>query len=257
MACLNRGIVALVAFVWFFSRVSFQMFLQSACMNGCKVALVAFVRFLARVSFQMSPQMACLNRCIVALLAFVWFFSRVSFQMSLQIAGLNRCKVALVAFVRFDSRMNFQMRPQIACLNRCILAFRGSVHHSNKLLTEYFCVVVVEFWRFLLSLFLLTMTRFEILPKSPSQSIKKQTGDSFVSCYKLSTALTAQGPSLSLWTQNILVYTFCQTTFSQPNSQFLPTPLLLPSCTLCSLEFRWQSLCTLKVSRSQNKIVNP
>ena len=168
----------------------------------------------------MSLQIADLKRCKVTLVAFVRFDSRVSFQMPPQIACLNRCIVASVAFVRFFSRANFQIRPQIACLNGCIVAFRGSVHHSNKLLTELFCVIVVEFWRFQLLLFPLTMTRFEILPKFPSQSIKKQGVDSFVSCYKLSTALIAQGPSLSLWTQNILLYTFCQTTFSQPSSQF-------------------------------------
>ena len=43
--CLNRCIVALVAFVWFFSRVSFHMSPQMACVYGCKVALVAFVWF--------------------------------------------------------------------------------------------------------------------------------------------------------------------------------------------------------------------
>ena len=43
IACLRRSIVALVAFVWFFSTVPFQMYPQSACLWGCIVTLVAFV----------------------------------------------------------------------------------------------------------------------------------------------------------------------------------------------------------------------
>ena len=38
IACLYRGKVALVAFVWFFARVSSQMCPQIACLNRCKVA---------------------------------------------------------------------------------------------------------------------------------------------------------------------------------------------------------------------------
>ena len=42
---LYRGIVAFIAFVHFLSRVIFQMFLQMVCLNRCIVALIAFVRF--------------------------------------------------------------------------------------------------------------------------------------------------------------------------------------------------------------------
>ena len=39
----------LVAFIWLFSGVSFQMCSQSACMRGCKVTLVACVRLFSTV----------------------------------------------------------------------------------------------------------------------------------------------------------------------------------------------------------------
>ena len=68
-----------------------QMSPQIICPNRCNVA---FVRFFSRVSFQMCPQIACLYRCIVALIAFEQFFTWGSFQMFTQIACLNRCKVA-------------------------------------------------------------------------------------------------------------------------------------------------------------------
>ena len=45
IACLRGGIVALVAFVWFFSAVYFQMFSQIACPRKDIFTLVAFVYF--------------------------------------------------------------------------------------------------------------------------------------------------------------------------------------------------------------------
>ena len=44
---------------------------QSACIIGCIVALVAFVWFFSTVSFQMCPQMAPVRRQIFTLVAFV------------------------------------------------------------------------------------------------------------------------------------------------------------------------------------------
>ena len=41
----SRYRVTLVAFVWLFAAVSFQMCLQSTCLRGCKVTLVAFFLF--------------------------------------------------------------------------------------------------------------------------------------------------------------------------------------------------------------------
>ena len=70
---------------------------QSTCIRRCKVALVAFVRFFTTVSFQMCPQMTCLRRCIVTLVTFVWLFSTVCFQMFLQMACVRGYIVTLVA----------------------------------------------------------------------------------------------------------------------------------------------------------------
>ena len=65
--------ITLVAFVWLFPTVCFQMSPQVACLRGCKVALVAFVSLFSIVGSQMSPQIACLRGCIVALVAFFYF----------------------------------------------------------------------------------------------------------------------------------------------------------------------------------------
>ena len=71
---MNRTIVALVAFVWPFSTMYFQMCPQSACIRRGIVTLVAFVWLFSTVRFQMSPQSACMRGWIFTLVAFVWFF---------------------------------------------------------------------------------------------------------------------------------------------------------------------------------------
>ena len=58
---------------WFFSTV-FSNVPSIACLNGCKVALVAFVWLFSTVRFQMSPQIACPRGCKVALAAFFCLF---------------------------------------------------------------------------------------------------------------------------------------------------------------------------------------
>ena len=55
IACSRRCIITLVAFVWFFSPVRFQMFPQIASPRGCKITLVTFVWFFSSVYFQMYP----------------------------------------------------------------------------------------------------------------------------------------------------------------------------------------------------------
>ena len=75
----GKGIVTLVAFVWLFSSVRFQMCPQIACSIGCKVTLGAFVWFFSTVRFQMFPQSACRRECKVTLVAFIRLFSTVHF----------------------------------------------------------------------------------------------------------------------------------------------------------------------------------
>ena len=70
--CLTHS--ALVAFVWLFSTVCFEVCLQRACLRGAKVTLVAFVWFFFNVYFQKCPQMAHMRGCIVTLIAFVWLY---------------------------------------------------------------------------------------------------------------------------------------------------------------------------------------
>ena len=83
IAWVRRYKVTLVAFIWLFSTVHFQMCLQNACIGGCIVTLVALIWLHSTVRFQMCPQTACPNRCKVTLVAFVRLFSTVHFQMSL------------------------------------------------------------------------------------------------------------------------------------------------------------------------------
>ena len=75
---VRAGKVALVAFVWHFSTMCFQMSPQCAYMKRCIVTLVAFVCLFSTVCYQMSPQCACMRGSIVTLVAFVWFYDIVS-----------------------------------------------------------------------------------------------------------------------------------------------------------------------------------
>ena len=50
--CVHKGcVISLVVFVWFFSIVHFQMCPQMTCLNRYIVALVAFVGLFSRVGF--------------------------------------------------------------------------------------------------------------------------------------------------------------------------------------------------------------
>ena len=94
--CIGRCIDTLVAFVWFFSTVRFQMCPQIAYL---RVALVALVWLFSAVRFKMILQSACIRRCKVTLAAFVWLFSTVYFQMPSQISCFRGGIFALVALV--------------------------------------------------------------------------------------------------------------------------------------------------------------
>ena len=48
---------------------------QNICPRGCKVTLVAFIWLFSTVFYQMCPQTVCPRGCIVTLVAFVWLFS--------------------------------------------------------------------------------------------------------------------------------------------------------------------------------------
>ena len=68
---------------------------------GCIVTLVAFVWFFSSMCFQMSPQVACISICKFTLVAFVWLFTTVCSQMSFQITCVRRCKATLAAYGNF------------------------------------------------------------------------------------------------------------------------------------------------------------
>ena len=99
LSCSNGCIATLVAFIWLFSTVGFQMSPQSTWVSAGIFTLVAFVRLFSGVCFQMCPQMVRPRGCIITLVAFVWLFSTVCFQMCPQIGRPRRWKVTMVAFI--------------------------------------------------------------------------------------------------------------------------------------------------------------
>ena len=109
----------MIAFVWFFPTVYFQMSPQTTWIRGCIVTLAAFVWLFFTVYIQMSPQTVCPRRCKVTLIAFVWLFSTVYFQMWPQSTWIRACIVTLVAFVWLLSTVCLKMFPQTVCPRRC------------------------------------------------------------------------------------------------------------------------------------------
>ena len=144
IACPRGCIVTLVAFVWLFSSVHFQMCPQTACIKGCIVALIAFVCLFSTVCFQMFPQSTGMMRCKVALVAFVCLFSNVCFQMSPQNTCMRWCIVTLVAFVWLFSAVRFQMCPQITCLRGCIVTLIAFVWLFSFIICVSHCNISVE-----------------------------------------------------------------------------------------------------------------
>ena len=87
------------------------MHLQIACMRGRIVTLIALVWLFPTMCFQMSPQMAYLRGCIFTLVAFVYFFSAVCYQMYPQSTCLRRCIITLATFSDFSP----------LCVFKCLL----------------------------------------------------------------------------------------------------------------------------------------
>ena len=158
-AWIRACIITLVAFVWLFSTVCFQMCHQSACIRGCIVTLVAFVWLFTSVCFHMSPQMAFLGGCIVTLFAFVRLFSTVTFQMSPQIVCVRGCKVTLIAFVWLFSNVSSNCLPEkrhshigCSCLTFLHCLFLSLVllrwyNFDPSLLTVVLCTVYELNWK--------------------------------------------------------------------------------------------------------------
>ena len=65
--------IILVAFIWLFSTVCFQMCSQMACrLRGSIVTLIAFIWLFATMFSQMNPQITSTRRYLVTLIAFLW-----------------------------------------------------------------------------------------------------------------------------------------------------------------------------------------
>ena len=132
----RRGKVTLVAFVWLFSTVRFQMCPQMACPRGCIVTLVAFFGLFAAVHFQMCLQTTCMAGCEITLVAFVWLISAVYFKMTSQAAFHRWCILALVALIRlfssvFSNGLHEKRHSHIGCI--CLIYFHCELFSSGFL----------------------------------------------------------------------------------------------------------------------------
>ena len=67
MACLKECIVTLIALVWLFSNVCFQMSPQTACLGRCIVTLVAFVQLFSTIVFSNEPSNRIFEKMLVTL----------------------------------------------------------------------------------------------------------------------------------------------------------------------------------------------
>ena len=136
IAYMRGCIITLVAFVWLFSAVRFQMNLQSECIRWCIVTLVAFVWLFSAVRFQMSLQTPCMGGCKITLVAFVWLISAVYFKMTSQAAFHRWCILALVALIRlfssvFSNGLHEKRHSHIGCI--CLIYFHCKLFSSGFL----------------------------------------------------------------------------------------------------------------------------
>ena len=121
ITCPRECKVTLVASVWFFSTVCFQMSTQITCPRGCIITLVAFLCLFSTVHFQICPQIVCLKGFIITLAAFVRLFPNMCFQMSTQRSWIRASKLTLVAFFLLFASVRLRINPQMACMRRCIV----------------------------------------------------------------------------------------------------------------------------------------
>ena len=152
---LRRGKLTLVAFVWLFSTMHFQMSPQVACTRRGIITLVAFVWLFSTVHFQMSPQIACLRGWKLTLVAFLWLFSTVHFQMSPQIACLRGWKLTLVAWLRRNynkitvcQKANCITKSAFSAFFRLFPPYIYVIHHKRALLWMSSCKLIMKYCQF-------------------------------------------------------------------------------------------------------------
>ena len=109
---------------------------QHVFTRRCIVALLAFVWVFSTVLFQMYPQLVCPRRCKVTLVTFVWLFSTVRFWCVLKLPPKMQSHTALFWFI---SAMCFKMSLQIAYLRRYILCILWVFYLAPKCLAFLHC----------------------------------------------------------------------------------------------------------------------
>ena len=81
---------------------------QIACPRWCIVTLVAFVWLFPTVHFQMPPQSACIRRWIFTLVTFIWMFSIVNFH-----------PLAFNCIITFEILIHYNYENCGFCCNTC------------------------------------------------------------------------------------------------------------------------------------------
>ena len=104
----------MVTIVWLLSTVYPQVPLHAACLSALIVALCAFVRFFSSVTAHVNLETAACNAGVIAVAAFVWTLARVYTAVPLQVAR-GFAEVAALAteglflFVHLDHVFPYQL----------------------------------------------------------------------------------------------------------------------------------------------------
>ena len=114
MAFLGWHIVALVAFVCFFSKMCFCVSFKISFMRGRIVTSVTLKRLFPCVQFQMSPQTLCTGKGKPTMTTFVLLLSVARFQMRFQSIWTREGFFTMTAFVQCFFQMRCQMFHQNA-----------------------------------------------------------------------------------------------------------------------------------------------
>ena len=115
---------------------------QTTCLRQCRTILVAFIWLFSTVCFQMCSQMACrLRGSIVTLIAFIWLFATMFSQMNPQITSTRRYLVTLIAFLWHNDIVSLFLNNS----HMCILQTQVKIFKS---LFHYDCVdyVLLRLW---------------------------------------------------------------------------------------------------------------
>ena len=138
---MKNGHTVRFYFLTLFANLNFLNFIACAIVQ-CMIILVAFIWLFSTVCFQMCSQMACrLRGSIVTLIAFIWLFATMCSQMNPQITSTRRYLVTLIAFLWHNDIVSLFLNNS----HMCILQTQVKIFKS---LFHYDCVdyVLLRLW---------------------------------------------------------------------------------------------------------------